>query len=96
MVSLPRVGHELAHAAWHLAAPERARLAQRLQGEMETEVKGVLRAGRRGTSEGLRERLAALDRVLSEAEVPAEEAEVAIWRELSSTVASAARFRARA
>jgi hypothetical protein len=78
------LGHELAHAAWHFAAPERARLAQRFQGEMETEVERVLRAGVGGPDVGLRERVVALDRLAREVEVPAETAEVAIWKELQT------------
>jgi hypothetical protein len=78
------LGHELAHAAWHLASLERARLAQRLQGELETEAQRVLRAGGRGPDEALRERVAALDRLAREVEGPAEAAEVAIWKELQA------------
>jgi hypothetical protein len=76
------LGHELAHALWHLADTERARLAQQFQGEMETEMERVLRAGGRGPDEELRERVGALDRLAREVEVPAEAAEVAIWKEL--------------
>ncbi len=78
------LGHELAHAVWHLADTERARLAQRLQGEMETEKETVLRAGGRGSDEQLPERVRVLARLASEVEVPAEAAEVAIWKELQS------------
>jgi hypothetical protein len=76
------LGHELAHAIWHLASPERARLAERLQGELETEMQRVLRVGARSPDGGLPERVATLDRLAREAEEPAEMAEVAIWREL--------------
>ena len=38
------LGHELAHAVWHLATTERARLAQRLQSDLET--LGALEGGR--------------------------------------------------
>jgi hypothetical protein len=78
------LGHELAHAVWHLASPERARLAQGLQGELEAEMQEVLRAGGPGPDEGLRQRVAALDRLAREVEGPAETAEVAIWKELQA------------
>jgi hypothetical protein len=76
------LGHELAHAAWQLAAPERARLAQRLQGDLETEMERVLRMDVQGPDERLHERVATLDRLAREVEEPAKAAEVAIWREL--------------
>lgn len=79
------LGHELAHAVWHLATTERARLAERLQGEMETEMGRVLRVGVRGPDAGLQERVATLDRLAREAEQPAEAAEVAIWKELEAS-----------
>jgi len=78
------LGHELAHAVWNLGATERARLAQRLQGDMETEMRMVLRAGGRGPDEELRERVGELDRLAREVERPAEAAEVAIWKELQA------------
>jgi hypothetical protein len=78
------LGHELAHAVWHLANTERARLAQRLQGELETEMERLLRVGVRGPDEGLQERVATLDRRAREVEEPAEAAEVAIWKELKA------------
>ena len=78
------LGHELAHAVWHLGATERARLAQCLQGQLETEMERLLRVGVRGPDEGLQERVATLDRRAREVEEPAEAAEVAIWKELKA------------
>jgi hypothetical protein len=76
------LGHELAHAVWHLADTERARLAQRLQGDMEADMRMVLTAGGRSPDEELKERVGELDRLARELERPAETAELAIWKEL--------------
>ena len=76
------LGHELAHAVWHLADVERARLAERLQGETENWMQGVLVARARGHGQELQERAEELARLGKEMEEPAEVAEVAIWEEL--------------
>ena len=76
------LGHELAHAVWHLADTERARLAERLQAETEERMQMVLGAGAGGPGGELQEQVKELDRLGRELEGPAEAAEVAIWKEL--------------
>jgi hypothetical protein len=76
------LGHELAHAVWHLADMERAGLAERLQGETEKWMRMVLVARARGLGQELQERAEELARLGKEVEEPAEVAEVAIWEEL--------------
>jgi hypothetical protein len=73
------LGHELAHAVWTVADPERARLVMPLQTDNEQVMRRVLddTLGS-GDRERVRE-LAQLSRMLEE---PAEAAEVAVWREL--------------
>jgi hypothetical protein len=72
------LGHELAHAAWHLASPGRARLAQQLQGRLEQQAQALMASGAAGA--GAQE--SDLDRLARELEEPAETAERAIWEEL--------------
>ena len=76
------LGHELAHAAWSFADPERARLAHRLQGETEQQMKMLLAARARGLGAELQEHVEELDRLGRVLEEPAEAAEVSIWEEL--------------
>jgi hypothetical protein len=80
------LGHELAHAVWHLASTERARLAERLQGQLEEQAR-VLLAGGPGTGSGpqLQEQETDLERLARELEEPAETAEQAIWEELQAS-----------
>ncbi len=75
------LGHELAHAAWHFADPERARLGARLQGELETLAERRHAPRMRGQGDPNSGLAGALDLVLA-VEVVAEAAEEAIWREL--------------
>ena len=74
------LGHELAHAVWHFADPERARLAQRLKSESERWMQMMLAARVRGPE--LQEQGEELARLKRELEKPAEAAEVVIWEEL--------------
>lgn len=76
------LGHELAHAVWHLASPERARLAARLQGEFEEQARTLLadRVAGRGVDRSRSE--TDLDRLERQLEEPAQTAEAAIWEEL--------------
>jgi hypothetical protein len=77
------LGHELGHAVWHLASVERARLAARLQDEMEKQAGTALTARLEGRGEELRvEELGALEQLARELEEPAETAEEANWEEL--------------
>jgi hypothetical protein len=80
------LGHELAHAEWALASPEKARLAQRLQGRLAERARVRLAAGPgSGLRETLQEQDAELERLARELEEPAETAEVAIWEELQAS-----------
>ena len=76
------LGHELAHAVWSFADPERAGLAHRLQGETEQQMKMLLAARARGLGAELQEHVEELDRLGRVLEEPAEAAEVSIWEEL--------------
>jgi hypothetical protein len=78
------LGHELAHAVWHFASPERARLGQRLEGELPERMRMVVEAGIGGPGEELRAQVEELDRLARDVEGPAEAAEEAIWKELRS------------
>jgi hypothetical protein len=69
------LGHELAHAAWHLASTARAKLAQWLHGPIEERARVPLNERARDT-----ERL----RLAQELERQAETAERAIWEELQT------------
>ena len=75
------LGHELAHAVWTLAAPERARLVMPLQSETEHVMRRVLGTTHPSGDE-LRERVSELERLSRMLEEPAEAAEVAVWKEL--------------
>ena len=80
------LGHELAHAVWHLASPERARLAQRLQGELEEQARLLLAAGAgSGPGPELQEQVRELEQLAWELGEPAETAEVAIWEEMRAS-----------
>jgi hypothetical protein len=80
------LGHELAHAAWHLASPERARLAERLQGQLEEQARVLLAAGPgTGSDPELLAQETDLERLARELEAPAETAERAIWEELQAS-----------
>jgi hypothetical protein len=78
------LGHELVHAAWHLASTARAKLAQWLHGPIEEWAPVPLKeppAGRRGAPRPLdTERL----RVAQELERQAETVERVIWEELQA------------
>jgi hypothetical protein len=76
------LGHELAHAVWSMADTERARLAQRLQGEMEQQMQMLLTARGRGLGAEIQEHVRELDRLGRVLEEPAEAAEVSVWVEL--------------
>jgi len=78
------LGHELAHAVFHLASVERARLAGQLQSEMEKGAGMALAARLEGGSEEVQARVGALERLARELEEPAETAEEAIWEELEA------------
>lgn len=67
---------------WSLADTERARLAQRLQGEMEQQMQALLTARARGLGAELQEHVTELDRLCRVLEEPAEAADVPIWEEL--------------
>ncbi len=67
---------------WSLADTERARLAQRLQGEMEQQMQMLLAAQARGLGAELQAHVGELDRLGRVLEEPAEAAEVPIWEEL--------------
>jgi hypothetical protein len=74
------LGHELAHAVWTLAEPERARLVMPLQSEIEQVTRLVVDSG--GGGDELGTRVKELERVSRLLEESAETAEVAIWKEL--------------
>jgi hypothetical protein len=76
------LGHELAHAVWTLADTERARLVERLQGEMEQQMRMLLAARAQGLRAEIEKHVAELDRLSRVIEEPAEAAEVVIWEEL--------------
>jgi hypothetical protein len=78
------LGHELAHAVWHFADPERARLEQGLEGKLEDQARRIVAAGVDGPGQDLRAELEELDRFSREVEAPAEAAEKAIWKELQA------------
>jgi len=78
------LGHELAHAVWSLADTERARLAQRLQGEMERQMRMLLTARAQGLGAELQEHVGELDRLSRALEEPVEAAEMVIWEELKA------------
>jgi hypothetical protein len=79
------LGHELAHAVWHLSSPDQARLAQQLQGRMEEQVR-TLQTAWSGENRGADPaRPSSLDRLAAELEVPAEAAERTIWEELRAS-----------
>jgi hypothetical protein len=74
------LGHELAHAAWGIADPERTRLVMGLPGEVAAFSRQVLAAAQ--GSKAIAERARELERLSREVEEPAEAAEQAIWAEL--------------
>jgi hypothetical protein len=73
------LGHELAHAVWTFADPERGRLVMPLQAENEHVMRRLLDNTPRS---GDRERVSELVRLSEMLEEPAEAAEVAVWKEL--------------
>jgi hypothetical protein len=77
------LAHELAHAAWHFADPERARLAARLQGALEELVRRRSAAWARGLVEPDAD-LAHVEGLALDQEAVAEAAERAVWKELRS------------
>ena len=76
------LGHELTHAAWAFADPERTRLSMGLPGEVAALSRQVLAAPAAEGSEAIAERARELERLSREVEEPAEAAEQAIWAEL--------------
>jgi hypothetical protein len=78
------LGHELAHAAWHLASTERARLAHRLQGRLEEQARVLLKDSLAGRGADARAGETDLDRLARELEQQAETAERAVWEELQA------------
>jgi hypothetical protein len=79
------LGHELAHAVWHLASPERAMIAARLQGQVELQARAI-RASWSGSGPAeLPAGPSAIDRLAMDLEAPAETAERAIWEELRAS-----------
>jgi hypothetical protein len=76
------LGHELTHAAWGFADPERIRLAMGLPGEVAAFSRQVLAAPAARGSEAITQRARELERLSREVEEPAEAAEQAIWAEL--------------
>jgi hypothetical protein len=75
------LGHELAHAVWTLADPERARLVMPLQSETEQVMRRVVGTAP-GSGDELGERVSELERLSRMLEEPAEAAEAAVWKEL--------------
>jgi hypothetical protein len=75
------LGHELAHAVWTVADPQRARLVMPLQSENVQVMRRVL-DNTPGSEVALGERVRELTRLSQMLEEPAEAAEVAVWREL--------------
>jgi hypothetical protein len=78
------LGHELTHAAWGFADPERTRLVMGLPGEVAALSRQVLAAPAERGSEAIVERARELERLSREVEAPAETAEQAIWAELAA------------
>jgi hypothetical protein len=76
------LGHELAHAAWHLGSTERARLAHELQGRLEERARVLLKDRLAGRGADARAGETDLDRLDRELEQQAETAERAVWEEL--------------
>jgi hypothetical protein len=77
------LGHELAHAVFHLASTEKAQLAEQLQGLIEEQARMLLATEAGGGSPERRKgQETDLDRLARELEEPAETAEEAIWEEL--------------
>jgi hypothetical protein len=77
------LGHELAHAVWTLADPERAVVAQPLQGDGERLMsRVVMAASGSGPGDELRERAREFERLTRELEESAEATEEAVWAEL--------------
>lgn len=76
------LGHELAHAAWALADPERTRLSMALPGEVAALGRRMLAAPAERASETVVARARELERLSREVEAPAEAVEEAIWAEL--------------
>ena len=76
------LGHELTHAAWGSADPERTRLSMELPREVAALSRQVLAAPAERGSEAVVERARELERLSREVEEPAEAAEQAIWLEL--------------
>jgi hypothetical protein len=81
------LGHELGHAVFTLAEPDRARHLLALQERVAELGRAYLR-GRREDRPGIRARLKALDEQLEALERPAREAEALVWRELSASEAA--------
>jgi len=80
------LGHELAHAVWHLASTNRARLAERLQGQLEEQARMLLAMDpNKRSGQGLQEQETDLERLARDLEGPAETAERAIWEELKAS-----------
>lgn len=74
------LGHELAHAVWTFAEPERARLVMPLQGENEQVMRQLV--DKAPGADELRRRAGELDGLSRMLEESANAAEVRIWEEL--------------
>jgi len=79
------LGHELAHAVWHLADPERARLALRLDDRMERQAKVLAAVGGFHERAEIQQNLEDLARQAIALEEPAQAAEMAIRAELRAS-----------
>jgi hypothetical protein len=80
------LGHELAHAVWHLSGVERARLGQRLQSQLWERTRRVVAGG--GDREEGNDPLGELERAARRLEVPAQAIEAVVWRELRESQSS--------
>jgi hypothetical protein len=76
------LGHELAHAAWHLESVERARIAERIHRDKERLAQKLLAAPSAEAREALMVEARAADRFGRRLEESAEAAEMEIWSEL--------------
>lgn len=77
------LGHELIHAAWAFADPERTRLSMGLPGDVAALGRQILAALAAQGSEAITDRARELERLSRQVEEPAEAAEQAIWAELA-------------
>jgi len=78
------LGHELAHAAWHLASTERARLAHGLEERLEEQARALMKDRLAGRNAHSRAWEAYFNRLKREIEEPADAAERNVWEELQA------------